>query len=74
VSSAALRPPADDASIVAARRAAGVRFPAARIADEAELMCDVLASVGIDGNVGSWWHGHYVPVAQAHRRRAGRRR
>ena len=95
VSSAALRPPADDDTIVAAQRAAGVPFPAAlvaslrrhdgadperaftfpprmhplsaaRIADEAELMCDVLESLGIDGNVGSWWHGRYLPVATDH--------
>jgi cell wall assembly regulator SMI1 len=95
VSSAALRPPADDGSIVVAQRAAGVRFPAAlvaslrrhdsadpehaftfppfmhplsaaRIADEAEVMCDVLESVGIDGNVESWWHGRYLPVASDH--------
>ena len=39
---------------------------AARIADEAEVMCEVLESVGIDGNVESWWHGRFVPVASDH--------
>ncbi len=39
---------------------------AARIADEAVMMCEVLESVGIDGNVGSWWHGRYLPVATDH--------
>ena len=39
---------------------------AARIADEAVVMCEVLESVGIDGNVGSWWHGRYLPVASDH--------
>lgn len=38
-------------------------LPAERIADHAELMCGVLADLGIDGNVGTWWHGRYVPVA-----------
>lgn len=95
VSAAALRPPADDESIAAAQRVAGVRFPAAlvaslrrhdgadpesafgvparmhlmsaaRTADEAEMMCEVLESVGIDGNVESWWHGRYLPVATDH--------
>lgn len=37
-----------------------------RIADEATLMCEVLESVGIDGNVGPWWHGRYIPVASDH--------
>jgi hypothetical protein len=52
---------------------AALRFPprmyplsAARIGDEAVMMCDVLESVGIDGNVGSWWHGRYLPVASDH--------
>lgn len=90
-SSAALPPPADDAAIARAQRAAGVRFPAAlvaslrrhdgaerlfpprmtplsaaRIADEAVMMCEVLESLGIDGNVGSWWHGRYLPIASDH--------
>ncbi len=90
-SAAALPPPADDAAIARAQRAAGVRFPAAlvaslrrhdgaarlfpprmtplsaaRIADEAVLMCEVLESLGIDGNVGSWWHGRYLPIASDH--------
>jgi cell wall assembly regulator SMI1 len=33
------------------------------IATEARTMCDVLASVGDNATVGSWWHGQFVPVA-----------
>jgi cell wall assembly regulator SMI1 len=33
------------------------------IVGEAKVMCDVLGSVGIDGNVGSWWHGQVIPIA-----------
>jgi cell wall assembly regulator SMI1 len=37
---------------------------APEIAGEARSLCQVLASVGADGNVGSWWHGQFVPVAE----------
>ncbi|GAB3733200.1 hypothetical protein GCM10027598_57610 [Amycolatopsis oliviviridis] len=30
---------------------------------EAKVMCEVLTSSGLDGNVGSWWHGRFVPIA-----------
>ncbi|RSM71710.1 glucan synthase [Amycolatopsis sp. WAC 01375] len=33
------------------------------VASQAKVMCDVLISSGLDGNVGSWWHGRFVPVA-----------
>jgi hypothetical protein len=39
---------------------------AAEIADEATLMCDVLADLGPEADVGGWWHGRYVPVASDH--------
>lgn len=41
-------------------------LPAAGIAGDAGMMCEVLTDVGIDGNVGSWWHGQYVPIAVDH--------
>ncbi|WP_410584868.1 hypothetical protein [Amycolatopsis sp. lyj-108] len=35
--------------------------------NEAKVMCDVLVSSGLDGNVGSWWHGRFVPVVGGYR-------
>lgn len=39
---------------------------ASGIADEATMMCEVLADLGDDGAVGPWWHGRYVPIAVDH--------
>jgi cell wall assembly regulator SMI1 len=36
------------------------------IGREAAMLCDVLKSGGIAGNVVSWWHGQYVPFAVDH--------
>jgi hypothetical protein len=33
------------------------------IVDGATVMCQVLEDLGLDGLVGGWWHGRYVPVA-----------
>lgn len=39
---------------------------AERITDEATMMCEVLVESGVDGSVGAWWHGQWVPVAVDH--------
>jgi cell wall assembly regulator SMI1 len=36
------------------------------IGREAAMLCDVLTSGGMPGNVISWWHGQYVPFAVDH--------
>lgn len=41
-------------------------LPAGGIISHATMLCEVLADVGIDGNVGAWWHGQYVPIAVDH--------